>query len=207
MTAEQLGLLQHSLGVDQHGRGRMYRNFFCAGGSDEQVCRELIDLGYMKQHRTTEMLPYFNCSVTEAGKVAMLAESPKPPKLTPGQQRYRKWLDVADCYPDMTFGDWLKMQRQGAVRIDIPQDSPQSNLIEFKTGPRKGTLEPVRADSGKPCTCALCAPIKPEPANSTGPKVVCAGCQRSDGTVKLRRLGTFFCDSCCEQISLAEFIR
>ena len=81
MTPEQLHVLQHSLGVDQYAQGKMYRNHFCAGGKDEEICRELVDLGYMKQHATTNWLPYFNCSVTEAGKAAMLAESPKPRRL------------------------------------------------------------------------------------------------------------------------------
>jgi len=83
----------------------MYRNHFCAGRKDEVVCRELVALGYMKNHYTTEMLPYYNCSVTESGKAAMLAESPKPPKLTRSQQRYRRFLKAdVGC----SFREWLK---------------------------------------------------------------------------------------------------
>ena len=117
MTPEQLHILQHSLGVDQYGQGRMYRNHFCAGGADEDgapmggdavICAELVALGYMKRHATTEMLPYFNCSVTEAGKAAMLAESPKPPKLTRAQFRYRQFL-AEDS--GMKYGEWLKAQK------------------------------------------------------------------------------------------------
>ncbi len=105
MTAEQLGILQHSLGVDKYGRGRMYRNHFCAGGDDERICRELVALGYMHQDPTTEWLPYFNCHVTEEGKRAMLAESPSPPKRTRSQQRYERYLK-ADC--GVSFREWLK---------------------------------------------------------------------------------------------------
>jgi hypothetical protein len=107
MTQSQLEILQHSLGVDKYGQGEMYRNHFCAGGSDESVCRELVTLGYMKQHKTTEAYPYFNCSVTDEGKAAMIRESPKPPKLSRSQKRYREFLR-ADC--DMKFGEWLKCQ-------------------------------------------------------------------------------------------------
>lgn len=107
MTPEQLQILQHSLGVDQYGQGRMYRNHFCAGGSDVAICRELVALGYMHQHQTTDWLPYFNCSVTEDGKAAMIRESPKPPKLTRGQKRYRQFLK-ADT--GESFGQWLKDQ-------------------------------------------------------------------------------------------------
>lgn len=105
LTPRQLEILQHSLGVDQYGQGRMCRNHFCAGGRDEAVCRELVALGFMKQYLTTEVFPDFNCSVTEAGKAAMIAQSPKPPRLTRSQQRYRRFLK-ADT--GESFGDWLK---------------------------------------------------------------------------------------------------
>lgn len=108
MTPEQLQILQHSLGLDQYGQGTMYRNHFCAGGADEAICRELIALGYMVQHRTTEVLPYFNCSVTDAGKEAVKRESPKPPKLTRSQKRYREFLRADN---GMKFSEWLRVTR------------------------------------------------------------------------------------------------
>lgn len=113
MTAAQLEILQHSLGVDKCGQGEMYRNHFCAGGDDEPICRELVALGYMVQHPTTKWLPYFNCSVTDEGKRAMLAESPAPPKLTKAQKRYRDFLK-ADT--GMSFIEWLK---ESARRRDL----------------------------------------------------------------------------------------
>lgn len=105
LTPEELHILQHSLGVDKYGLGRMYRNDFCACGDNEIVCRALVAKGYMKQHLTTEMFPYFNCSVTESGKQAMLNESPKPPKLTTSQKRYREFLSADSGMP---FIEWLK---------------------------------------------------------------------------------------------------
>jgi hypothetical protein len=107
MTPQQLQILQHSLGVDQYGQGPQYRNFFDAGVSDERFCRELIAMGYLRRHLSTQLFPGFNCSVTEEGKAAMRKASPAPPKLTAGQKRYRTWLRVSDCFPDMTFGQWL----------------------------------------------------------------------------------------------------
>lgn len=104
LTPRQLDILQHSLGVDQYGQGEMYRNRFCAGGDDEDVCRELVALGYIQQHRTTDWLPYFNCSVTEAGKQAVREQSPKPPKLTRSQIRYREFLKSGW---DRSFREWL----------------------------------------------------------------------------------------------------
>lgn len=61
MTPTQLQILQHALGVDEFGRGKQYRNHFCAGGADEVICRELVALGYMREHRWTEAFPYYNC--------------------------------------------------------------------------------------------------------------------------------------------------
>ena len=115
LTPQQLQILQHSLGVDQYGRGRQYRNHFCAGGADEITCRELVELGYMRQHRTTDLFPDYNCSVTEAGKVAMLAQSPKPPKLSRSQHRYRRFLH-ADT--GESFGQWLKDEKLRNSRSD-----------------------------------------------------------------------------------------
>jgi hypothetical protein len=100
---DQLQILQHALGVDQYGRGEMYRNHFCAGGKDEQVCRELVAMGYMTTFERSH-LPYYNCQVTEAGRRAMLAESPKPPRLTRSQLRYREYLK-ADT--GLSFREWL----------------------------------------------------------------------------------------------------
>jgi hypothetical protein len=110
LSLEQLHILQHALGLDQYGRGRVHRNHFCAGHDDEPICRELVEMGYMVQHATTEWLPYFNCSVTEAGKAAMLRESPQAPKLTRSQQRYRQFL-AADC--EVSFFEWLKRAKKG----------------------------------------------------------------------------------------------
>jgi hypothetical protein len=110
LTQEQLGILQHALGLDQYGRGEMYRNHFCAGGKDEAICRELVALGFMKTF-TRSYLPYYNCTVTEEGKAAVLAQSPAPPKLTRSQQRYRAYLN-ADT--GESFRNWL---RRGLVIV------------------------------------------------------------------------------------------
>lgn len=120
MTPAQLQILQHSLGVDQYGRTpKGYtpytRNYFCAGKGDESTCRELVALGYMVQHERRADLPYFNCSVTGAGKKAMHAESPKALKLTRSQQRYRRFLD-ADS--GMSFRDWIRYEKNSRFKME-----------------------------------------------------------------------------------------
>ena len=106
MTPRQLAILQHSLGIDRYGQGEMYRDYFSAGVGDEATCRELIALGYMINVASSEIYPDFNCRVTEAGKQAVRLESPPPPKLTPSQQRYRRFLKMDTGY---SFTEWLKI--------------------------------------------------------------------------------------------------
>jgi hypothetical protein len=117
MTPRQLEILQHAVGADQYGKRKQFdgRNFFCAGAADVPDCRSLVELGYMQQHKRTELYPYFNCSVTGDGINAMLRESPAPPKLTRSQQRYRRFLD-ADS--GMSFRDWMRYEQDSRFRME-----------------------------------------------------------------------------------------
>ncbi len=124
MTGRQLEIIQHALGCDQYGKTShrdvpahpdyfpYHRNHFCAGASDEPICRELVALGYMKQHETTQWLPYFNCSVTKEGIAAMREHSPAPPKLSRSKQRYLRFLD-ADL--GCSFREWLDIERESRL--------------------------------------------------------------------------------------------
>ncbi len=112
MTEQQLHILQHSLGVDQYGRGRMYRNCFvteptCADGV---LCESLVVLGFMSRcdyrNALTGGMPVYQ--VTKKGKAAMLEASPSPPKLTRSKARYQQFLD-ADS--GLRFFEWLKCKR------------------------------------------------------------------------------------------------
>lgn len=105
MTPAQLHTLQHALGVDQYGKGDMFRNHYVGG---ETECRPLVALGMMTEHPASELTggdPWFR--VTDAGKTAVRDLSPIPPKLTRSQRRYREFLD-ADC--GLTFGEWMKLK-------------------------------------------------------------------------------------------------
>jgi hypothetical protein len=108
MTPAQLHILQHALGLDQYGQGTQYRNHYVCGpghhGYDD--CRALVSAGLMVERPPHELYGGDSCfTVTDAGKEAVLRESPDPPKLTRGQKRYREWLR-ADC--GMKFGEWLR---------------------------------------------------------------------------------------------------
>lgn len=129
MTRRQLEILQHALGVDKHGQTKdgfafPVRNHFCAGDADEADCRALVDAGLMRQHKRTEWLPYFNCSVTDTGIAAMKAASPHPPKLSRDQLRYRAFR-AADS--GESFGSWL---RSGRYAVDKSRPQAQGNKGE-----------------------------------------------------------------------------
>ncbi len=110
MTRELLHVLQHSLGVDQFGQGGMYRNHFCAGGKDVDLCRELVTLGFMVERPASELTggdPLFH--VTESGVNVVRNESPPPPKLSRSQKRYRQFLEADTGF---SFKEWLTRKRQ-----------------------------------------------------------------------------------------------
>jgi hypothetical protein len=109
-----LHILQHALGRDEHGRnpngGPDYRNHFCTGegGTDFALCREAVAAGLMREHAPSEISGGDHIfTVTDAGKAYVSEHSPPEPKLTAGQQRYQRWLDISDVC-DITFGEWLK---------------------------------------------------------------------------------------------------
>ena len=107
--AEHLHILQHSLGLDQYGRGKAYRNHFVTGpGSDDfDTCVALAEAGLMKGYGERGALTGGDhlFGVTDAGRRFVREHSPRPPKLTRSQRRYREFLD-ADC--GLTFGEYLK---------------------------------------------------------------------------------------------------
>lgn len=110
MKPELLHILQHSLGVDQYGLGRQYRNNFVTGPSttDFPKCMELVGLGLMKDDGPQRMAGGDHCfTVTEAGRIAMQVSSPKPPKLSASQKRYRRFLKSDS---GMSFKEWLKYE-------------------------------------------------------------------------------------------------
>lgn len=115
----KLQILQHSLGLDQYGQGTRYRNHFCTGpeSTDFAACRTLTEQGLMIDHGPRKMFDGMHLfSVTEAGDDYIAQHSPKPPKLTRGQQRYRDYLEVADCFE--SFGQWLKHKAHQARNDD-----------------------------------------------------------------------------------------
>lgn len=99
-----LGILQHSLGVDEYGQGNQYRNHYVAGGIDVERCRQLVDLGYMKERPASAISggdPWFSVTAAGVGAVAVLSPPAPPPKK---RTQWDEYLDRDSCD---RFGEWL----------------------------------------------------------------------------------------------------
>lgn len=132
LTPDQLHILQHSLGCDRYGRGTRgwpqedegdgrfghYRNHYVAYENADLLA--LVAAGFMRCHAPREITGGMPCySVTRKGLAAMLAQSPRPPKLTRSQQRYQQWRAEDGSE---SFKEWLlrtehnrKVERYGTA--------------------------------------------------------------------------------------------
>lgn len=110
MDGKHLHILQHSLGLDQYGRGTFYRNHFVTGegSKDHADCMALVGVGFMTV-RSGNVLSAGDdvFRVTDAGKAAVAEHSSAPPKLTRSQQNY---LDFLSYDGSLTFIEYLKMK-------------------------------------------------------------------------------------------------
>lgn len=115
MDEKILHILQHSLGVDEHGRGQQYRNHFITGeGSvDYPICAEAVERGLMECRRKGYELYGGDdvFSVTPAGRQWMAENSPAAPKLTRSQERYQAWMHQDSSE---SFGDYLRRMARKA---------------------------------------------------------------------------------------------
>ena len=113
-----LHILQHSLGVDQFGRGERYRNHFVTGeGSvDYPICMEAVERGLMHR-RSGNALTGGNdlFTVTDAGKAWVGENSPKPDRKQMARDKYSRFLNISDCMPDLTFGEFLRREKEFAA--------------------------------------------------------------------------------------------
>lgn len=108
MNPKHLHILQHSLGLDDYGRGKAYRNHYATEpGCDSYLdCVALVELGFMRDEGKIVIWGGLHAFVvTDSGKSAVREHSPKPPKLTRSQQRYKEFLESDSGW---TFGEFLK---------------------------------------------------------------------------------------------------
>lgn len=108
MTPKQLNILRHSLGLDDHGIGRQYRNRFVTGpgSTDWGDCKSLVQQGLMSERANVTVFGGDSCFwVTDSGKAAVNAATPVPEKVSRGRRRYLTYIRGPWS---MTFGEWLK---------------------------------------------------------------------------------------------------
>ena len=116
LSARQLEVMQHALGLDQHGqppegyRGcsdddfpGCYRNRYVthSDSPDGMECEAMVALGLMAKPRQPgfigDMTNYF---VTRSGYEAVKKCSPLPPKLSKAKQRWRDYLATDGVFPN-----------------------------------------------------------------------------------------------------------
>lgn len=124
LNARHLHVLQHSLGLDEHGRtstgalcpAETYRNRFVTDddSDDGALCLALVDAGLMVRHGRRAIFGGMSgFAVTDAGRAYVREHSPPPPKMSRSRRRYLEWLRIADV-SGLSFGDFLR--GKGATR-------------------------------------------------------------------------------------------
>lgn len=106
LTNDQLGILRHMLGIDKPGAtpSEAYRDYYCANPGDPEMA-ELERIGMVRCYRACGG-GYEWFTTTGTGRTAAFA-SLRAIRLPKRKRVYRRWLDISDCYPDLTFGEFL----------------------------------------------------------------------------------------------------
>nr|DAH83242.1 MAG TPA: hypothetical protein [Caudoviricetes sp.] len=102
ISAHQLSLLNHALGL-RPDRREPFRNHFVAGDGhhDQSDLLALVDAGMMTRRDNPEWMGGGDVfHVSDAGTEYAIAHLPAPPKRT----RYQEYLDSESCD---SFGKWL----------------------------------------------------------------------------------------------------
>lgn len=111
LTPDQLDTLRHMLGIDTPDDRvpNPYRDYYCAAAGDVKLA-ELERMGAVKCTRRAGLpgvfSEYDNYVTTPAGRAAAIA-SHRTIRRTKAQRVYSKFLDVSDCFADLTFREFL----------------------------------------------------------------------------------------------------
>jgi hypothetical protein len=105
LNVEQLRVLRHMLGIDRPDMEKPvpYRDYYCANPGDPTMV-ELARVGAVELYATRRGYEWYRC--TEQGRAAGIA-SHKTIRYSPAKMRYRRYLDIKDCRPDLTFREFL----------------------------------------------------------------------------------------------------
>ena len=108
LTPRERENLTHCLGYNY--TPRQVRNQYLAedGTADWNVCDGLVKRGLMANRGKVNLgVPETLFAATPEGEALV-----KPKPLTRAQQRYQRWLDIGDCFPDMKFIEFCKRERE-----------------------------------------------------------------------------------------------
>lgn len=105
LNTAQTKILRHMLGIDDPymARPKPYRDYYCANPADPEL-HELMRLGMVEMYSTHGSYEWFCC--TKDGRAAAM-ESHRTIRKSKASRVYAKYLDISDCFPDLTFKKFL----------------------------------------------------------------------------------------------------
>jgi len=119
LTAEQLDTLSHMLGINDPMKRRPepYRNYYAANPGDPKLV-ELERLGAVRLARKASGPYSDDCYVcTEDGRAAAMS-SHRTIRAKKSARVYHCYLGVSDCFPDLTFREFLTSPEFAQTRRD-----------------------------------------------------------------------------------------
>ena len=105
LTKQQLDTLRHMLGINNayNKIPKPYRNYYCTNPNDKNLY-ELERLGFVELYSKEGNYDWFRC--TESGKEAAF-KSYKAIRKSKGARLYMRFLEVRECYQELTFKEFL----------------------------------------------------------------------------------------------------
>ena len=108
LTERDLSMLRHMLGINTpwDDRPKPYRNYAAVEPENDQFKR-LSGEGYVVSCGFTAFSSYEYFKCTDKGTDAAI-QSHRSIRWPRAKRRYHRYLDICDCFPDHTFGDFIK---------------------------------------------------------------------------------------------------
>lgn len=105
LSEKQLDMLRHMLGINDPWmrEPEPTRDYYAANPEDEHLI-ELASLGMVRKY--SERGEYFWYCSTPAGRAAAI-KSHRSIRYSKSKRVYGKFLDISDCFADLTFKQFL----------------------------------------------------------------------------------------------------
>ena len=104
-TKKQLDTLRHMLGINDRfsKEPKPCRDYYAAPLGDVEMW-QMAEAGFVERYATTKVYEWYR--TTPAGRSAAMA-SHKEIRFSKAQRTYAKFMSVRDCWPDLTFRQFL----------------------------------------------------------------------------------------------------